>query len=411
MASNPRLPPDPVAAPPRTPGSADDNNPEHLQREALLTMIAAAPWDFGFLQTLRRLDCLQPALPRLGATARPADDPVRLAQRTSLRFAPSELAALEPARGNRPPRLLVYFLGLLGPNGPLPLHLTEYVRHRRRNYGDTSFERFLDTFNHRMLALLYRGWAQAQPAVSFDRPDQDRFGTYLGSLSGIALPALLKRDEMPDLAKLHYAGHLSCQTRHPDGLKAILQGLLRLPVRIEEFIGGWLVLPSACRWRLGETPANGMLGRSVTLGGRVWDHQSRFRVRIGPVSFKEYLDLLPGRLALSRVKAVVRNYVGEGLAWDLNPVLAAAEVPRLRLGADLGLGWSTWLTSRPLGRDGNDLKLDPHRARSGRGHPAHPNQASDAGFTQLAVLTYPPGQGEKARSEPHPLANALGATP
>lgn len=410
MASKPRLPPGPVAPSPPSPGSGNNHRDQRL-REALLTNLAAAPWDFSFLQTLRRLDCLQAGRPRIGATARPADDPVRLAQRASLRFAPAEIAALEPARGDHAPRLLVYFLGLLGPNGPLPLHLTEYARDRRRNHGDTSFECFLNIFNHRLLALLYRGWAQAQPAVNFDRPDQDRFSVYVGSLIGIAMPGLLKRDEMADLAKLHYAGHLSCQTRHPDGLKAILQGLLRLPVQIEEFIGGWLTLPPDCRWHLGAAPANGALGHSVTLGRRVWDHQSRFRVRIGPAALKDYLDLLPGRPALARVKSVVSNYLGEALAWDLNPVLAAAEVPRLRLGADLGLGWSTWLTSRPLGRDGDDLKLDPHRVRSGPKHPAHPDQAPGAGFPRLAALAYPPGRGEKARSEPQPLASAPGATP
>ena len=375
MASEPRLPTGPLAAVPPPGVTGHDNPSQQHQREDLLAALAAAPWDFSFLHTLRRLDCFQPGRPGLGATARPADDPIRLAQRSSLRFAPAELAALEPSHGGRPPRLLVYFLGLLGPNGPLPLHLTEYARDRRRNYGDASLERFLDIFNHRMLTLLYRSWAQAQPAVSFDRPDQDRFGTYVGSLGGIAMPAFRNRDAMPDLAKLHYAGHLSCQTRHPDGLKAILEGLLRLPVRIEEFVGGWLTLPPDSRWRLGEAPANGALGHSVTLGGRVWDHQSRFRVRIGPAALREYLDLLPGRPALSRLRAVVRNYIGDGLAWDLNPVLAATEVPRLRLGAGLPLGWSTWLTSRPLGRDGDDLKLDPNLARSGSGGA---NQASGA---------------------------------
>lgn len=332
-------------------------------RAALLAELAAAPWDFGFLHTLRRLDCLQPERPRIGATARPADDPVRLGQRPSLRFAPSELAGLEQSAAGRAPRLQVYFLGLLGPNGPLPLHLTEFARERERRVGDRTFARFLDIFNHRMLALLYRAWAQAQPAVSFDRPQQDRFGTYLATLSGNATPALQARDAMPDLAKRHYAGHLSCPTRHPEGLASMLGHLMALPVRIEEFVGRWLVLPPDCRLRLGETPHTGALGGTTTLGARVWDHQSKFRVRIGPVRFADYLSLLPGNAALARVKSVVRNYTGDALEWDLNPVLIEAEVPRLRLGAGPRLGWTTWLASGPLGRDGDDLKLDPNRER------------------------------------------------
>jgi type VI secretion system protein ImpH len=346
-------------------GAADAVADRERARVALLAELAAAPWDFGFCQTLRRLDCLQPERPRIGASARPADDPVRLGQRPSMRFAPAELAALVQSVAGRAPHLLVYFLGLLGPNGPLPLHLTEYARDRERNAGDPTFARFLDIFHHRMLSLLYRAWAQAQPAVSFDRLDQDRFGTYLASLSGNAMPAFQDRDAMPDLAKRHYAGHLSCPTCHPEGLGSILRHLLALPVRIEEFVGHWLVLPPDCRLRLGETPQTGALGATTTLGARVRDHQSKFRVRIGPVRFDDYVSLLPGNPALARVKSTVRNYTGDALEWDLNPVLAAAEVPRLRLGSDPRrgprLGWTTWLTSGPLGRDGDDLKLDPNR--------------------------------------------------
>lgn len=348
-------------ASPTTGQTADPAGGHGRELAALLAAIAHEPWRFGFLHTLRRLDCLQPQRPRIGATPRPADDPLRLGQQPSLRFAPAELAALQQAAGGRPPRLLVYFLGLLGPNGPLPLHLTEFARDRLRHAADPTFARFLDLFNHRMLALLYRGWGQAQPAVSFDRPARDRFGVYLGSLSGTGMPAFQDRDAMPDLAKRHYAGHLSCQTRHADGLRSILAELLGLPVRIEEFVGHWLVLPPNCRLRLGETPDSGALGQTTTIGGRVWDHQSKFRVRIGPVRLTDYLRLLPGGEALGRVKAVVRNYVGDQLDWDLSPVLAQTEVPRLRLGAGARLGWTTWLASGPLGRDGDDLKLDPSR--------------------------------------------------
>ena len=362
MASDDRLPPctmnapaGPVPEPQDTFGAAAARA---QQLAELLAGLARTPWDFGFCHTLRRLDCLQPERPRIGATLRAADDPLRLGQKPSLRFAPAELAALEPPVGARPPRLLVYFLGLLGPNGPLPLHLTEYARDRQKNAKDPTLARFLDVFNHRMLALLYRAWAQAQPAVSFDRPREDRFGTYLASLGGTGMPAFQDRDAMPDLAKRHFAGHLSCQTRHAEGLRSILCALLGLPVRIDEWIGHWLTLPPDCQLRLGESPESGALGQTTTLGGRVWDHQTKFRIRIGPIGLADYLRLLPDGQALSRVKAVVRNYVGDQLDWDLNLVLAEPQVPRLRLGAGGRLGWTTWLARGPLGRDGDDLKLD-----------------------------------------------------
>ena len=45
-------------------------------------------------------------------------------------FAPSTLSAFEEQAGGLPPRLEQRFFGLLGPNGPLPLHLTEHARER-----------------------------------------------------------------------------------------------------------------------------------------------------------------------------------------------------------------------------------------------------------------------------------------
>jgi type VI secretion system protein ImpH len=141
-------------------------------------------------------------------------------------------------------------------------------------------------------------------------------------------------------------------------LRSILEGFMRLPVTIEELIGHWFALPRDCQWRLGDSPATGTLGLSTTVGPRVWDRQSKFRVRLGPLGLLDYERLLPGGDSLPRLVAVVRNYAGDQLSWDLNLVLKQAEVPSIRLGAAGRLGWSTWLTSRPLARDGDDLLLN-----------------------------------------------------
>jgi type VI secretion system protein ImpH len=197
-------------------------------------------------------------------------------------------------------------------------------------------------------------------------------------LSGNGMPAFQGRDALPDLARRHFAGHLSCQTRHADGLRSILVGILGLPVRIDEFVGHWLVLPQDCRLRLGETPSTGALGQTTTVGARVWDRQSKFRVRVGPMGLADYGSLLPGGPALARARAAVRAYVGDALDWDLNPVLAQSQVPPLRLGAGPRLGWTAWLASGPLGRDGDDLRLDPsRRAKAHNNGSIHPGDRAE----------------------------------
>jgi type VI secretion system protein ImpH len=251
----------------------------------------------------------------------------------------------------------VNFLGLLGLNGPLPLFLTEYAR-RRRGRGDRAFARFLDLFNHRMVSLFYRAWAMHQRAVGYDRPGEDRYATYVGSLFGIGMAAFRNRDSVPDIAKLGFGGRLACQTRNADGLAAIVEEYFGIPARVEQFVGQWIDLPAENLTRLGESRSTGTLGNSAVLGSRAWDCQQRFRIRIGPMNFADYQRLMPDGQSIKRLAAWVRNYVGDELSWEVQLVLRAAEVPRVRVGMVGQLGWSTWLISGPASEDRGDLVVD-----------------------------------------------------
>lgn len=65
--------------------------------------------------------------------------------------------------------------------------------------------------------------------------------------------------------------------------------------------------------------------------------------------------------SLERLEAIVRNYVGDALDWDVNLILRAADVPRVALGgANAALGQTTWVgLRRDAGRDASDLYLSP----------------------------------------------------
>lgn len=333
------------------------------ERLRLLAELKAHPYRFDFYQALRRLEALRRDLPRIGRSLHAAEDPVRLVHAASLAFAPASLVSFDDGQQGRTPRLSVAFGGLLGPNGPLPLHLTEYARDRLRNAGDPTLVRFLDIFHHRMLSLLYRAWADAQPTVQFDRPESDRFAAYVGSLAGIGLPSLKERDAMPDLAKLYFAGRLVCHTRNAEGLQAMLGEFFRLPMRLIEFVGQWLTLPDDCRCSLGGGQSGGsgtaQLGVSATIGDKVWDCQSRFRIVAGPMGLADYQRLLPGGESLERLMALVRNYVGLELDWELHLLLDRGQVPPTQLGSMGQLGWTTWLISKPPESDAADLVLQP----------------------------------------------------
>ena len=330
----------------------------------LLRALESAPHQFDFFDVLRRFECAYPQSARLGRAARPSDEPIRLGQEASLEFAPATLASFAPSAAGKPPRLSVHFLGLLGPNGPLPIHLTDYARDRTRNAGDFALVRFLDVFHHRILSLFYRAWADAQPTVSLDRPAQDRYATYVGSLLGLGMPSLRDRDEFPDRAKLYFAGRFAAQPRNCEGLTGMVGAFFGLPVKVEEFVGEWLTLPEETRWRLGRSCRAGLLGQGTVAGARTWQRQSKFRIVFGPLHEDDFHSLLPGGARLRRLTALVRNYVGDSLNWDVRLHLADRVKRPFRLDCSARLGWTSWLGRCPSGERRQDVILNPLKANA-----------------------------------------------
>jgi|JRYH01.1.fsa_nt_gb type VI secretion system protein ImpH len=336
-------------------------DPDRNATYALILRLMEKPYAYDFFAAVRRLECAKAAGSRIGASLRLRDDPVRFAQEPSLAFASSTVQAYAPGRRGQPDRMSVNFLGLFGPNGALPLHLTEYARDRERNARDRTFVRFCDIFHHRAIALFYRAWAVNQPSVSFDRvaddPDSDRFGFYVASLIGIAERTLRRRDAVPDIAKQHFAGRLALQTKPPEGLAAIIADYFGVECVIEEFIGHWIEIPPDDRLQMGRPGVVGRLGQTAVIGSRIWDCSQRFRIRIGPLSLREYTRLLPCDRSFARLVGWVRNYIGYEYDWEAVLVLKRDEVPETRLGGGAMLGWTSWLKTKPFRRDADDLVL------------------------------------------------------
>lgn len=314
----------------------------------LLEQLARHPWRFGFYQAVRRLNCAFPDKALTGQSGKPSEDPVRFGQTPHTSFAPSTLSKLEYRQGGRAPWLTQNFLGVFGPNGPLPLHITEYARDRKRHHQDDTFANFADLFHHRIVSLFYRAWSQAQPTVQRDRPGEDRFAVYLGSLVGLGMPALQDADAMPHDAKLHFAAHLGSLPRHTEGLTAMLSGILGVPVRIVEFVAHWLRIPQRDRFVLGTRHDIGRLGESCVIGERVWQRQDKFQVRLGPMNLEQYERFLPTGSSFRALVDAVWNYLGSEWLWEVNLRLEGRQKPVVCLGKQGALGWTTWLqTERP----------------------------------------------------------------
>jgi type VI secretion system protein ImpH len=295
---------------------------------------------------------------------RPAQEPLRLGQEPELRFAPAALARF--SREGSVPRLGVLFMGLLGPQGPMPLHLTEYVRERLRQRGDATLQRFLDVFHHRLLSLFYRAWAESQPTVQHDRPEDDRFALWTGASTGLDA-RVRPHDSLTQNARLFHAGLLGARSRSPEGLVKILSCHFRVPVRVQQHVPHWMQVERDDRTRLGHArnrferlgrePA--ALGRNASAGTQVWDRQFKFRVALGPLTLAQYERFLPGGSAWRPLCDWVREYAGLHLLWDVQLALEARSLPEPRLDRRLRLGLTSWI-GRGTPRPRADLRLRPH---------------------------------------------------
>jgi len=325
--------------------------------DPLIAKLTEQPFAFNFNAAVRLLQCRFRDQPRIGHSESPKQDPIRFAQSPALDFAAATIEAVQRKDPERPAIFYSRHFGLFGSNGPLPLCFTEFARERILHHGDTTFAAFCNVFHHRLVSFFFRAWADAQKTVDYDRPTEQQWSQFVGSLIGIGMGSLLNRDRVPDGAKLHFAGRLVHQARNAEGLEAIVQDFFKLNTQVQTFVGRWLDLPAGSECRLGTSPTTGTLGLTTIVGSRVWTCQLHFRLRLGPMSFKEFERMLPNGSSFHRLCDWVREYAGDQFSWDVQLVLKREEVPAIQLGQAGRLGWTTWLKTRPFERDAEDLIL------------------------------------------------------
>ncbi len=327
---------------------------------------AVEAWRWDYFAVMRRLESLSHPLPRWGQAALPRDEAVRVGQEASLAFPPASFSRFELNGAGGRVRLRQLFFGYLGPNGPLPIHMSDFIRERTLNWGDHTWLAFLDTFAHRFSLHFYRAWMQARPAVTLDRPGDDVYRRWTGSLVGIGSATRQGRDEIFDDARLHFSGWLARRVHNVESVEAVLQRYFDVPVRVERWVGHWMSIEPAEQTRLGaprraSQAASRMLGGGAVLGSRVWDRQHRIRLHLGPLSLDQYRAFLPSGDARPVLQRWIQQLLGDELEWDAELVLKKEEVPPTRLGGagDQAprLGWLSWLGERPRTQDARDVRV------------------------------------------------------
>lgn len=292
----------------------------------------------GFAPLLRYLDANAPLAKRIGYSVSPKQDCVRFGQTALLHFHSSAFTSVkfEPKSGDY--KLKNSYWGMLGINGPLPSHLTEYAIERNYRLKDKTFTEFLDVFNHRFISLFYRAWADSEPTVSHDRKDHDTFKDRLNAFSG---EANVYQDTFDQNRNVHQflSGLFSHKNRSGKVLSQLLSEFLHLDVKIEEFQGQWYPLEKEEQTHLGKN--NSSLGVDCIIGQRTYQRSFNFAINIGPVDYAEYISLLENKQRIQSIVELTQKSVGQEYEFTINILLKAHQTQPSKLGS-AQLGINSW---------------------------------------------------------------------
>jgi type VI secretion system protein ImpH len=334
------------------------------------------PYAFDFFQAVRLLERM--ALARARARAlperihvgedQPDEEAVRFRSQPSLGFPASSIFQVRTLATDEKPgplaELIVTFMGVTGPIGVLPYHYTELLLQRIRD-KDFSLRDFLDMFHHRAISLFYRAWMKYRLPFSYERSKDEpasrddliTWGLYC--LTGMGTDGLRGRLGVDDEAFLYYSGHFAHFPRSAEALARILEDYFGLPIRVLQLQGQWLQLPESEQALMPSVAnprgLNNHLGVNLVVGERVWDVASKFRLKVGPLTYAQFQQFLPQGSALRSLCQMTRAYVGPEFDFDVQLVLRPEEVPATQMGRGVNrLGWDSWSRTRKHTRFAED---------------------------------------------------------
>jgi type VI secretion system protein ImpH len=318
---------------------------ERHPRSPVSEALHREPYGFSFFQAVRLLEGLTRGAKLLGQATRPREEAVNFSVRPGFAFPPSDIAGLTKESENTPARMEVAFLGLIGPSGVLPSWYTELARERNRQ-KDFGFTAFLDIFHHRLVSLFYLAWKKYRFDANYRWECQDGLSRCLLSLLGLGTEGLTEHLGVQAEEVVYYGGLLSRRIPSAAALERVIAYFSGTETAVEQFMPRQIRISPEDQTQLGA--ANARLGVDALCGSWVWDRQSAFRVRLGPMGYRQFVDFLPTGRRSRIVFSVARYATGIEYDCDLRVILRRSEVPPCVLGSQTCrplLGLATWVSS------------------------------------------------------------------
>ncbi len=245
-------------------------------------------------------------------------------------------------------KFAISFLGLYGVDSPLPrcYHDEVPLQQRAHGKGKVPLQNFLDIFNNRFYWLYYQAWKKYRFYLHLNDESDNKVAQQISAFIGQGVQSRDAKRPVPQYKLLQLSGVLSHRVRSKEGLLIVLREFFsKFSVDIREFV------PS--RVRVEGRPLMGRkygadsmrLGVHCLLGQWVTDYTSRICIVVGPMSFDDFLEFLPGGRSARLLRYLLRLYLNDSLEYDVQLQVESDGVrkihwqdKRLKLGQSLWLG-------------------------------------------------------------------------
>ncbi len=240
-------------------------------------------------------------------------------------------------------KFILNFLGLYGINSPLPRCYHEQIVFQEKILGEGNIplQNFLDIFNNRFYWLYYQSWKKYRFYLHLNGDSHNKISERINSFIGRGSFTKKESSEISDFTLLKFAGVFSQRVRNKEGLRILLSHIFPdFRIKIKEFVLHWVELV--------DVPSLGnddfKLGKNSFAGRSTVDYMSRIGLEIGPVSFEDYLNFLPGTSNAKKLNELLRLYLNDGLEYDVKFKIKADTIVSISWNDDrLKLGSTFWL--------------------------------------------------------------------
>ncbi|WP_150559687.1 type VI secretion system baseplate subunit TssG [Pandoraea bronchicola] len=320
----------------------------------------------SFMQLCRLLELRAPDVPGLGTQNSSAHEAVRFRPWPRMGFPSAEVVTVERDEDlpDAPPALRTTFMGLYGVDACVPSHMVDDIALREE--GFEAVAAFLDQFNHRAVALLYRAWKKYRYPESFRAAGDDEHSRSLLCLAGFADGDKPRRAGLPGVRMLAILGLLIQRTRTAEGLAgAIAVTAPGVDVQVEAFFPKRIRAGTPRPITSAATENTRGLGADYVLGRHLTYRYGAAQVLLRPSDPTQIGSLLPGTTLHADLMAMVSLYMGTTADVYVRLIVPSTMAPKPRIGvADAAhaprLGWTSVLPSH----ESHDIRitLGVHRA-------------------------------------------------